>query len=144
MLSDFFVATPAEALRYANRIDEADDGEEIERLLQPAQYKGITGLEIGTLWAILEGREWDAEKHMPADVCLAEDGEIWLHRFPAELSQLLAHLDGAALKVTMAAWAATEELDCSPEDLKPVLEDLRSLARQAGDNGKSVYLWGCL
>lgn len=144
MLSDFFVATPAEALRYANRIEEEDDGEEIERLLQPAQYKGITELEIGTLWAILEGREWDVNKHMPEDVCLGEEGESWLHRFPVELANLLAGLDGAVLKRTAVAWAETDELDCDAADLKPLLEDLKALARQAGPDGKALYLWGCL
>lgn len=144
MLADFFTADPAQALRYANRIEDPDEGEEIERLLNPVQYKGITGLEIGTLWAILERKKWDVKKHMPEDIYFGEEGESWLHRFPVELTNLLANLDEAALLSASVDWAKTEEIDCAPADLRPLLDDLKFLARQAAANGKSVYLWGCL
>jgi hypothetical protein len=144
MLADFFIADPAEALRYANRNEDVDEGEEIERLLGPAQYKGITELEIGTLWAILEGIEWNVKKHMPESIYLGDEGESWLCRFPVELAKLLANSTVVALESASVHWAKTEELDCDPADLRPLLDDLQSLARQAGANGKSVYLWGCL
>lgn len=31
----------------------------------PVRYKGFSDLEVGTLWAILEGQEWDEGRHMP-------------------------------------------------------------------------------
>jgi hypothetical protein len=144
MLADFFIADPAEALRYANRNEDADEGEEIERLLNPAQYKSITELEIGTLWAILEGTEWNVKKHMLEGIYLGDDGEAWLCRFPVALSTLLVNSNVDALDRVSVQWAKTEEIDCDPADLRPLLDDLQSLARQAGANGKSVYLWGCL
>jgi hypothetical protein len=144
MLSDFFVASSEDALRYANRFAESDEGEEIEMLLKPAQYKDITSLELGTLWAILEGKEWDVEKHMPEDVEFGDDEESWLNRFPAELAQLLAEASQSELDSSAAAWANTEELDCNPEDLQPLLKALQLLAKDAVTSNKAVYLWGCL
>jgi hypothetical protein len=144
MLADFFIADPTEAKRYANRIDEPDEGEEIERLMKPVQSKGITGLHIGTLWAILERTQWDVKKHMPEDVYIGEDGESWLHRFPDELTSLLANLDEEGLASASEQWAKTEELNCDPANLLPLLEDLQSLAQQAAGKGQSIYLWGCL
>lgn len=35
MLADFFIADPAEAVRYANRLEDLDEGEEIARVLNP-------------------------------------------------------------------------------------------------------------
>jgi hypothetical protein len=144
VLADFFSADPDTALRYAHRLDDSDEGEEIVRLLHPAHYKNITGLEIGLLWAILEDREWDASKHLPEDIDLGEDGEAWLHRFPDELAQLLAYADQDGLTRAALRWAETEELDCDPAELRPLLDDLQQLARNAAAGGKSVYLWGCL
>ena len=40
--------TTQEALRFANRDKDSVESEEIERVLNPALYKGIMGLEIGT------------------------------------------------------------------------------------------------
>ncbi|NHQ91521.1 hypothetical protein [Janthinobacterium lividum] len=144
LIADFFIAAPAEAIRYANRIEDPDEGEEIALLLNPVQFNGITDLEIGTLWAILERREWDIEKHMPEDMYVGEDGESWLHRFPDELTSLLANSGADALESGSEEWAETEEIDCNAADLLPLLKDLQSLARQAAATGKSIYIWGCL
>lgn len=144
LIADFFIAGPVEAIRYANRIEDPDEGEEIELLLNPLQFNGITDLEIGTLWAILERREWDIEKHMPEDIYVGEDGESWLHRFPDELTILLANSSADGLESASEQWAKTEEIDCNAADLRPLLNDLQSLARQAATTGQSIYLWGCL
>ncbi|WP_295479490.1 hypothetical protein [uncultured Pseudomonas sp.] len=144
VLADFFVASEADALRYAARIEKLDGGEEIEALLKPVQYKSFTDLEISTLWAILEEQEWDDERHMPEDIFLGDDGESWLYRFPNELTEVLAHANEVAVSKASVLWSATEELSCEPEDLVPVLNDLQSLAKQAMESGKSLYLWGCL
>ena len=143
MLADFFVAAPGEALRYANRHEDPDEGEEIEHLLNPAQYKSITGVELGTLWAILEGSAWNVEKHMPEDIHFGDDADSWRYRFPGELTNLLANTDEHGLASAAKAWAKTEELDCNPDDLKPVLDDLRAVAQQEKSKEKYSDLWGC-
>ncbi len=144
LLADFFVATPEQALRYANRDADADEGEEIRALLSPLEYKRFTGLEIGMLWAILEGSEWEVGKHMPESCFLGEEGESWLEQFPSPLVQLLASASEEQVNSAASSWASTEELNCNPEDVKTVVVDLRALSIRALAEGKSVYLWGCL
>jgi len=128
ILADFFTADPADALRYANRLDDPDQGAAVTRLLNPIECKAITCLEIEMLWAILEGTQWDVDRHFLENTVIADDEESWLQRFPDAL----------------VAWAATEEIESDPADLQSLLDDLQRLARQATDAGKSVYLWGSL
>lgn len=144
ILADFFVATPDQALRYANWLDEPDEGEEIKALLRPVEYKGFTSLELGTLWAILAGVPWDVAKHMPEETYLGEEGESWLTPFPEELTSLLAEASPELLVDACTAWAKTEELACDPRHLSPVVADLQALAKRAMSEKKSVYLWGSL
>jgi len=144
ILADFFVATHEEAIRYANCHLESDEGEEIQSLLTPLEYKGFTGLEIGTLWAILEGVEWDVSRHMPESLFLGEENESWLERFPDELVQKLAAISPQQIESVASAWANTEELNCDPQDLQPVIVDLQQLSKRAINENKAVYLWGCL
>ena len=144
MLADFFVATRQDALHYAKRDADADEGEDIRIRLAPAEYKGFTGLEIGTLWAIFEGAEWEVDRHMPESLFLGEESASWLEEFPSELIQLLANATSEDVAKAASAWAITEELNCSPGDLAPVVADLQSLSRKAIAEGKAVYLWGCL
>lgn len=144
LLADFFTADPADALRYANRLDDPDQGAAVTRLLNPIECKAITCLEIEMLWAIPEGTQWDVERHVLENTLIADDEESWLHRFPDELVTLLAAADATRSAHALVAWAAREEIESEPADLQSLLDDLQRLARQATDAGKSVYLWGRL
>lgn len=144
ILADFFAATPEQATRYAHRFDEPDKGSAIKKLLAPKEYQGFTGLEMGTLWALLEGEPWDIDRHMLQEILLTHEGETWLERFPDALVQRLAHATPAQLAGVLVEWAKTEELACEPSELQPVLDDLQSLARDALNSGKFVYLWGSM
>lgn len=144
ILADFFVATPEDALRYSNRISEADEGESLDALLQPASYNGVTNLELGTLWAILERAPFDDARHVPEDDLADDDGESWLFRFPDELTALIAAASPEELKRAGEEWARSDELDCEPDLLSPLLADLQRLSKLARSNGKAVYLWGCV
>ena len=144
MLADFFAADAADALRYARRADDPDEGDGITAALAPLQYNGIGSLDIGMLWAILEGGDWNAKRYMPEGVRLDDEGEAWLDRFPDDLTRLLADADGGTLARTADRWAQAGELDWSADELRPLLDDLHALARRAVAAGKSVYLWGCL
>ena len=142
ILSDFFVASPEQATRYANRSGEPDGGAEITALLQPASYTGFTTLQIGKLWAILEGVAWDRKRLMLENIWFSDEGEAWLNRFPNKLMQLLADASADQLAAALVRWVATEEVDYSAEDLAPVLNDLGALASKAAETNTSVYLWG--
>jgi hypothetical protein len=139
ILSDLFVATPEQAARYAERISELDNGDAITKLLKPLQLKSFTGLEMGTLWAILEGVTWNVDKHMLEDVQNDQCSGLW--RFPHELTRLLACANMAAMESACLAWADTDELQCSPSELLPVLRGIQALAVRASREGNSLYLW---
>jgi len=144
LLSEFFVATPDLALKFArHHYEDSDEDDELTELLKPLRYKGFTGLEIGTLWAILEGAPWDVKRHMPENTWFGD--ETWLNRFPDSLTQLLASSTTEAMATAAVAWSKTEELRRSnPSDLEQVLGGLNILALHAINQQQSVYLWGSL
>jgi hypothetical protein len=144
ILSDFFVASPEQALRYANRSVEPDGASEIAALLRPAAYRGFTTLQLGMLWAMLEGVAWNVKRHKLENIWWSDDGEAWLNRFPDELTRLLADASADQLAATLVKWAGTEEVGYSPDNLAPVLNVLQTLAKHAVATNASVYLWGSM
>jgi hypothetical protein len=142
ILADIFVATEDEALAYESSID-SDDIEKYERV----EFKGLTGLEFGTLWAILENEEWDVDVHMLEDVSYGDDGETWLMMFPDELISLLCSVENNNFESVLDQWAITEELQMSgwePAEVGTVLKDLIRLAKTAQSSKRGLYLWGSL
>lgn len=142
ILADFFVSSPEQALQYAS---SPETHATLKSALQRFEASHLTSLEMGTLWAILDGTEYDPKVHVLEDIHWGEDSESWLHRFPDSFVFLLAGLDERSKAATGDAWAQTEELQCSPGDVLPVLAALHALAtRQRQSHGKSLYLWGCV
>jgi hypothetical protein len=137
LLADFYVSTDDDAVSY----DDSPSLPDSDR----AQHTGITHLELSTLWAILQEREWDVTT-MDEFRCLLErdGGERLIHRFPAALVAQLATSDAGTLRLAAAAWAQTEELSCDPSDIQPVVDDLMRLARRAQETGKSLFVWNCV
>ena len=72
LLCDLFVNSHEEALAYESTVS-LDRNSRIKRF-DPVEFKGLTSLEFGTLWAILESEEWNPEKHMLIDVAFGEEG----------------------------------------------------------------------
>jgi hypothetical protein len=110
--------------------------------VEGAQLGGLTALEFETLWAILEGDDWDPEKHALPAVSVGE--ESWTHQFPAAYVEKLHQLDSSAITSAAAAWAATEEVSATPEEMSPVIEQLVALARSARKQGKGLFVWTSL
>jgi len=139
ILADLFVADPADAASYEEQMGSElpAGGFEVQ------QFGGFTSLELEVLWSILEGEEWP-ERHVLESV--GEPAESrWLWRFPAPfLELLLARVPSAELPSLATKWAAIEELSCSPDDIRPVLDGLVSLATSAKRNGRALFLWGSL
>jgi hypothetical protein len=97
------------------------------------------------LWAIMRGVEWDIEMMDEFPCLLAIDGgERLIHRLPKAMVTELAALAPDQLGSVTSAWAGTEELSCSPGDIRPVVDDLVRLARRAGETSQSVHLWNCV
>ena len=143
ILADIFVCDPADAPKYEARRRAggiADD----PRYLR-VEYKGVSGLEFGTLWALLENRFWDVRRHMLDDIAYGKSDETWLNQFPEGFVTLLAGMDQGSLAPMSSRWSQTDELHGTrPAELLPILADLNRLAIAAQDSGRQMYLWGSL
>ncbi len=141
ILADFFVATHADALLYEQLLGDLP----AERY-EVVNSGRLTALEIGSLWAILDGVEWDFKQHelinhTPPD----ESAESWLSEFPAPLTAKLASIDDAAATKCAEAWSETEELEgADSDDLSDFVGELRGLAQHAQASGNALYLWNSL
>jgi hypothetical protein len=140
--ADLFVAAPEDALRYDALVD-GDTPLPPDAFVR-VQSGGFTPLEPEMLWAILLGEPWDPERHLLEHTTVASNGERWLCRFPDQFVSLLAGMDEATMERAAEAWSDTEELQCDPDELAPVLRDLQRLAALAREKQKSLYLWGSL
>lgn len=141
ILADLFVADPKDAITYeALQLKGAITPDKFDR----AEFKGLTDLEFGTLWAILQNEEWNVKSHCLETISLEGQGETWLFRFPEPFLSRLSSLDSSEIGRAAKAWAATEELQCEPSDIEPVIRELARLAKAATRDGKGLYLWGSL
>jgi hypothetical protein len=142
LLCDLFVTTRDDALLYETCLRQ--DEEARRRKYSPLEFKRLTSLEFGTLWAILEGKSWDPARHMLIDVAFGDDNQSWLHEFQAEYVLLLSTRQSNDVKRIAAMWAATEEINGTPDDVIPIIEALVSLARKAMSEKRGLYMWGSL
>jgi len=136
ILADIYISRDDEALKYDTTPEQFTDR---------AQYKGMTPLEVSMLWSIMQGIEWDVAL-MDEFPCLLQlqGGERLIHKFPAEMVSALSKLSSDRAGTVTAAWAATEQLSCSPDDIRPAIDDMVRLAGRALDSGKSMFLWNCV
>ena len=107
------------------------------------EYKSFTGLEFGTLWAIVEDAEWDVDRHMLATIDTGSE-ETWLEEFPEQLVRALAAIDEKQVTKIANAWGKTEEISSPGAELEPIIRDLRRLAKLSRSSGKPMFLWGSL
>lgn len=141
MQADFLVADLEAAMAY-NAFRRGEGSRPI--LADVFETGNLTGVEITTLWAILEQIEWNADRHFVPELLSDGEGDSWLHELPPDLVRLLNGLDQTAVQDTARNWAATEELMCSPSDLLPGLNELSRLARKATEVKKGLFLWGAV
>jgi hypothetical protein len=80
------------------------------------------------------------------------DNGPWIYQIPQMLTDALAEADTSEISRIRKQWFDTEELQCVkesghssqyPEHLDP-LDTLRTLAIQANQAGKSLFVWLCL
>ena len=109
------------------------------------QYRNFTALELSTLWAIMQGTEWEVGlmDEFPELLGL-DDGERFVHRLPKVMIEALARMTREGVLASSAKWAATDELRCPPSDVQPIIEDLIQLSQEASAKDKCVYLWNSL
>jgi hypothetical protein len=134
LLADMFLAaSDEEALKYDAAPDSFPD-----RL----QYKGITELQLSTLWSAILGVKWDVKSlRQFNNVFHTEGGERLICRLPAAMLNDLAELTPEQSFPAAVQWAATAEMRCKPEDVLPIIEGLIAYARKSTETNQSVYLW---
>jgi hypothetical protein len=137
VLAELFISTPAQAAEYDETQSVADE--------DGAQFTSFTGLELSTLQAIIEGREWDVSMLDSFRTVLEQDGgERMICELPTAFLERLASLDDEAITTAAEAWAKTDEMVCSADDVRPIIEELRRLAQRARSSGRGVFLWNCV
>ena len=143
LIADFFVASGDDALAYeasyiSNRAAHTEKYE-------PAEFRNLTGVEIGILWAHLVGEKWSVDKHMLTEIRFGDGGETWLLQVPNDLVQLLASLKDDDLAPLAEWWATTEEFQLrGADDVDELLSALHALAKKAKSSGEGLFLWGSL
>jgi hypothetical protein len=141
LLTDIFVADAEDARQY--EVLEAK-GELSSERFERAEFKGLTDLSFGNLWAVLEAKPFDLKDHALETVALHEEGETWLFRFPPQLVARLSVLTPSDVARVADAWASAEGFGCLPAHLAPVVEALMRLARSAERSSRGLFLWGSL
>jgi hypothetical protein len=152
ILADFFVSTTEDALLYEQLLME-------EKPFPANRYVRIqsgrlTGLELGLLWAILEGVPWDVDRHLldtqiPDDVADHiddEDFEVssWTEKFPTAFVRQLSLISDGLIGAIAERWGQCEELNCAGSELTETINDLRLLAQTAIETERDLFLWGSL
>jgi hypothetical protein len=134
LLADMFLAaSDEEALKY----DAAPDS-----FADRLQYKGITELQLSTLWSAILGVKWDVKSlRQFINVFHTEGGERLICRLPAAMLNDLAKLTPEQIFAAAVQWAATAEMRCKPADVLPIIEGLIAYARKSTETNRSVYLW---
>ena len=137
VLTDFYLADPAQAKDY----DVDQQCLEVDR----AQYKGMTPLELSTLSAIIQKKEWDvAMMDEFPEVLIVDGGERLIYEIPSVAIERFAILSEDEIGSAAAAWSKTEELACEAEDIQPVIEEIVRLSKRGLETKRSLYLWICV
>lgn len=133
VIADFIIATEPEALEYSRSQKGIPS-------LDLLEAKGITVVELTTLLAILEGKEWQDEL-LDLFPTVSDSGDVT--RVAERLMSRLTDFD-YDLEAVSADWASTEEMHCEPEEARTLIEQLAQLAVRAKSAGKPIYLWNCV
>lgn len=137
LLSEFYLSTPDAATMYdATRDTFTGPRHKFER---------ITDVELSILWSILRDEEWDSDllDHFEM-VFEAGGGDRIIIQLPKEFIDTVVDLPVDLVGEAAEVWADTEELQCEPGDVQPVIEALATLGRNARDTQENVYLWICV
>jgi hypothetical protein len=134
LLADIYLAaSDDEALKYDSLPDSFADRR---------QYKGITELQLSTLWAAILGVKWDVKSlRQFINVFHTDGGERLICRLPAAMLSDLAKLTPEQISAAAEPWAATAEMRCEPADAHSIIEGLVVSGRKAAQTNQSVYLW---
>ena len=144
MLSEFFVATDADAVGFGERVHHVDATVR-RRRYHPAEWQGISDIELAMFWAILLREPFHADRHELMLVQMGEDGGEWLYRFPDRFVLPLSRLADASIAGLAADWSRAPDMEgWELATLEKLILDLRKLAGEALAAHKGLFLWGSL
>jgi hypothetical protein len=129
ILAAVFIATKKEALIYNAQSPN------YERLELP----GLTDIELSTLWALIQEKEFDFDKHELGE--LDTDAGALMFSFPKRFIADLAGLGEARISSVTTQWAESEEMQWPTVQAQEVLIALISLAKTALAQSKGMFLW---
>jgi hypothetical protein len=142
MLTDFFIATPAE-------VQALDIAQTPATSIRCLRAKRTDPVKIVQLHCCIEGGSF--EQAMPLlDTMLVRDAGQegpWIFRLPEVLEGRLASASAADIDRFGKAWAATEEWTRdggTPQTIVPFLGAIAQFAVDARAQQRSVYVWMCL
>ena len=137
ILTDVYIATSKDAANY-----DADPQSFRDVTLSA---KGITDLELSTLWALFRGEAWNVESLKQFEHVLVRDGgERMVIGLPDALVTYLAESNEQNLSTVGTQWAATEEMVRYSQYVQDYLRRLAVLSKRARSENKSLYLWVCV
>ncbi len=129
ILTDVFVATKKEALIYDAR---SPNYEKLE-------LTGLTDIEFSTLWALIQEKEFDFNKHELGE--LDSDRSVLMFSFPKKFITDLAGLGETRISSVAAQWVESDEMQWSMAQAREVLTRLVDLAKTAQAESKGIFLW---
>ena len=134
VLSDFIIATESQAQEYGRSQSGVPASDVLE-------LKGLTLVELSTLWALMRGEEWnDALLDAFAPVPTNDGKDSSMTRLPAEFLTRLTGSDYDLDKVA-SQWVVIEEMRCDAPSARTLISDLARFAGQANHTTQSIYLW---
>jgi hypothetical protein len=142
MLTDFFVASDEDAGAYESRLLADDESSEDDlRSLERVEHKGLTGIELGALWALLADKKFSYPEFGLQVGPMTEESEGILEAFPSDFTRRLAQLPQGSIPGLSTGWADVDGVPHEADELVPILQDLKRLAQAAQSTGRSLYMW---
>ena len=137
IIADIFITTTEQAkgLDDTSALPDAD----------VANYGRMTELEMGFIKQLLLGQPlaYDPDLGFEA-INVVDGGERITTKFPDDMIPMLANIDEPTIQSVATGLAQTEEMCCNPEDVTPVLQDLKRLAISAQERSLNLFLWNCV
>ncbi|MCJ8331458.1 MAG: hypothetical protein HRT89_05045 [Lentisphaeria bacterium] len=137
LLADIFIAS----LEVAKKLDDTSSLPQED----VAQYGRMTELEMGFIKQLLIGEELSFDPNLGFEaINIVDDGERVTTMFPNDMITMLANMNDEQMTHVANGLAESEEMQCDPSDVMPVLIDLKKLAAKAEEFGQGLFLWNCL
>jgi hypothetical protein len=133
LLTEFFVSSDQLAPKFT--------GDDTWPSADVLGSKGLTPLHMALLWAALDGVEYDDDMGDAFEEVKQPNENQWIYRFPPQMVKTLAESGSAALDRATAEWAAAEEMESDPKDIRPLVDDLQQLAKNAYATKRSLHIW---